>query len=97
MEPFLSSNASITTLKPRVNPIQPECSALEPNVGSITFIGFSEHTPGKVLDALELFKAKGVRGVMLDLCETGSGGLYTAAEHLAGVEQHTHSASCSPS
>jgi len=52
---------------------------LEPNVGLLTFTGFSEQTPGKVLDALEVFTAKGVRGVVLDLREAGSGGLYTAA------------------
>jgi carboxyl-terminal processing protease len=55
---------------------------LEPNVGLLTFTGFSEQTPGKVLDALEVFTAKGVRGVVLDLRD-GSGGLYTAACEVA--------------
>jgi carboxyl-terminal processing protease len=54
-----------------------------PNVGLLTLTGFSEQTPGKVLDALEVFTASGVRGVVLDLRESGSGGLYAAACEVA--------------
>jgi carboxyl-terminal processing protease len=57
---------------------------IDMNVGLLTLTGFNEQTPGKVLDALELFTAKTVRGIVLDLRDVGNdGGLYSAACEVA--------------
>ena len=54
------------------------------NVGLLTLGGFNEQTPGKVLDALEQFTSKSVRGIVLDLRDVGGGGgLYSAACEVA--------------
>jgi hypothetical protein len=40
---------------------------IDMNVGLLTLTGFNEQTPGKVLDALGLFTAKTVRGIVLKI------------------------------
>jgi carboxyl-terminal processing protease len=53
-----------------------------PNIGWLALTTFTVQTPGKVLDALEQFTAKAVRGIVLDVRNDG-GGLYPEACEVA--------------